>query len=149
MTYLHVSPVFFKDTRLPHGPTFWLPTVANNPQKDSRSTAVTVALKLRAYGMGERLAERHWCSEQAGAGPAMSLRLGQALEAGSPGHAADMLVALLASGRDTRLAMLDAEDEEARLKIALDVVNVRRDDHPSSRILSHNTNCPPAGMAVL
>ncbi len=55
----------------------------------------------------------------------MSLRLGQALEAGSPGRAADLLVALLAPGRDARLAMLDADDEEGRLRIALDIINVR------------------------
>ena len=55
----------------------------------------------------------------------ISLRLGQALAAGSPGRAADLLVALLAPGRDARLAMLDADDEQGRLKIALDIVNVR------------------------
>ena len=47
------------------------------------------------------------------------------MEAGSPGRAADMLVTLLAPGRDARLAMLDADDDEARLKIAVDLVNVR------------------------
>ncbi len=63
--------------------------------------------------------------QQAGAGPAISLRLGQALQAGSPGRAADLLAALLAPGRVARLAMLDAADEEGRLRIALDIVNVR------------------------
>ena len=62
---------------------------------------------------------------QAGVGPAISLRLGQVLEAGSPGRAADLLVVLLAPGRGARLAMLDVNSEDTRLQVALDVVEVR------------------------
>ena len=100
--------------------------------RKANSSTTKYGMLPRQHGADERLAESCWCV-QAGAGPAISLRLGQALEAGSPGRAADMLVALLAPGRDSRLAMLDAADEEARLKIAVDLINVRLTSSPASR----------------